>query len=127
MQAHNLLLARFLTCIVCYACVRDEISFGHYEECPSSCMQRSVLRHSLSSGMALYTFSEHSDNRLPIRTGHISTFETAADRRLAPARGTTHSFRLTESIYATGQSLICESAPNDVTFCSRALLLLVFV
>jgi hypothetical protein len=71
-------------------------------------------------------FCEHSDNRFRVRTGHISTFETTTDRPVTPVWRPTHSFRLTESIIV-GPSVICESAPNDVTFCSLAPLTVLYV
>jgi hypothetical protein len=86
-----------------YIHLRYAIRFGQYEEYRSSSMQHSTTQRALVVG--LYISSEHPDNRLCIRSGHISTFETATDRRVAPARETTHSFRLTESIYWTVSNL----------------------
>jgi hypothetical protein len=77
-------------------------------------------------GWVACIFCEHSDNRFRVRTGHISTFETTTDRPVTPVCRATHSFRLTESIIVE-PSVICESAPSDVTFCSLAPLTVLYV
>jgi hypothetical protein len=77
-------------------------------------------------GWVACIFCEHSDNRFRVRTGRISTFETTTDRPVTPVWRATHSFRLTESIIVE-TSVICESAPRDVTFCSLTPLTVFYV
>jgi hypothetical protein len=105
-----------------WVCFRRPIILGHFllYLCPSKYMRNSVAVR-MGCVFFLWAFSG-----VCVRTGHTSTFETTTDRPVTPVGRATHSFPLTESIIVE-PSVICESAPSDVTFCSRAPFLVLCV